>query len=88
MGEVVTRYPYGNVGMDHLLSKEPKRGICLVLSVLRNTQEIIENWIIKKTFLRKRKRQDEENEIREKEIKVDSSGRKVKKLRKREKEKF
>ena len=74
--------------MDHLLSKEPKRGICLVLSVLRNTQEIIENWIIKKTFLRKRKRQDEENEIREKEIKVDSSGRKVKKLRKREKEKF
>ena len=74
--------------MDHLLSKEPKRGICLVLSVLRNTQEIIENWIIKKTFLRKRKRQDEENEIRENEIKVDSSGRKVKKLRKREKEKF
>ena len=44
-------------------------------------REIIENWIIKKTFLRKRKRQDEENEIREKEIKVDSSGRKVKKLR-------
>ena len=44
-------------------------------------KEIIENWIIKKTFLRKRKRQDEENEIREKEIKVDSSGRKVKKLR-------
>ena len=74
--------------MDHLLSKEPKRGICLVLSVLRNTQEIIENWIIKKTFLRKRKRQDEENEIREKEIKVDSSGRKVKKLRKREKKNF
>ena len=74
--------------MDHLLSKEPKRGICFVLSVLRNTQEIIENWIIKKTFLRKRKRQDEENEIREREIKVDSSGRKVKKLRKREKEKF
>ena len=23
-GEVVTRYPYGNVGMDHLLSKEYK----------------------------------------------------------------
>ena len=21
-GKVVTRYPYGNVGMDHLLSKE------------------------------------------------------------------
>ena len=70
--------------MDHLLSKEKKRGICLVLSVLlrkRTFKEIIENWIIKKTFLRKEKRQDEENEIREKEIKVDSSGRKVKKLR-------
>ena len=51
-------------------------------------KEIIENWIIKKTFLRKRKRQDEENEIREKEIKVDSSGRKVKKLRKTRKEKY
>ena len=49
-------------------------------------KEIIENWIIKKTFLRKEKRQDEENEIREKEIKVDSSGRKVKKLRKTRKE--
>ena len=24
-GEVVTRYPYGNVGMDHLLSKEKER---------------------------------------------------------------
>ena len=75
--------------MDHLLSKETKRGICLVLSVLlgkRTFKEIIENWIIKKTFLRKEKRQDEENEIREKEIKVDSSGRKVKKLRKTRKE--
>ena len=44
--------------MDHLLSKEKKREICLVLSVLlrkRTFKEIIENWIIKKTFLRKRK---------------------------------
>ena len=24
-GEVVTRYPYGNVGMDHLLSREKKK---------------------------------------------------------------
>ena len=33
-GEVVTRYPYGNVGMDHLLSREKRRcGYCLVLSV-------------------------------------------------------
>ena len=36
-GEVVTRYPYGNVGMDHLLSKEKRKTLekkyCLVLSV-------------------------------------------------------
>ena len=25
-GEVVTRYPYENVGMDHLLSKEKEVG--------------------------------------------------------------
>ena len=59
--------------MDHLLSKETKRGICLVLSVLlgkRTFKEIIENWIIKKTFLRKEKRQDEENEIREKKSRL------------------
>ena len=38
-GEVVTRYPYGNVGMDHLLSMEKEKTIkdlkqkkfCLVL---------------------------------------------------------
>ena len=39
-GEVVTRYPYENVGMDHLLSKEKEhtrkkvvsgKSICLVL---------------------------------------------------------
>ncbi len=39
-GQVVTRYPYENVGMDHLLSKEkkdvrkrryPKRSSCSVL---------------------------------------------------------
>ena len=67
--------------MDHLLSKEKKRGICLVLSVLRNIQG--DHWKLdnQKNFFTKKKRQDEENEIREKEIKVDSSGRKVKKLR-------
>ena len=45
-GEVVTRYPYGNVGMDHLLSKEQERDgslYCLVLSVRMDTQENIEN---------------------------------------------
>ena len=26
-GEVVTRYPYGNVGMDHLLSREKKANV-------------------------------------------------------------
>ena len=35
-GEVVTRYPYGNVGMDHLLSMEKEtkkllKTFCLVL---------------------------------------------------------
>ena len=29
-GEVVTRYPYGNVGMDHLLSKEQERRVYIV----------------------------------------------------------
>ena len=33
-GEVVTRYPYGNVGMDHLLSREKSVSFCLVLSEL------------------------------------------------------
>ena len=28
-GEVVTRYPYGNVGMDHLLSKELNNSVYL-----------------------------------------------------------
>ena len=26
-GEVVTRYPYGNVGMDHLLSREKREDV-------------------------------------------------------------
>ena len=43
--------------MDHLLSKEPKRGICLVLSVLSEySKKIIENWIIKKNFFTKKKK--------------------------------
>ena len=42
-GEVVTRYPYGNVGMDHLLSREKKKrerlskGYVLVFSVREDT---------------------------------------------------
>ena len=30
-GEVVTRYPYGNVRMDHLLSKEIKISFSVLL---------------------------------------------------------
>ena len=29
-GEVVTRYPYENVGMDHLLSKDKSKGLCVI----------------------------------------------------------
>ena len=46
-GEVVTRYPYGNVGMDHLLSKEKvqkkKRFSCLVLEGRSFPSSIFEN---------------------------------------------
>ena len=47
-GEVVTRYPYGNVGMDHLLSKEKeckRTDSCLVLGGREATQgnSIFEN---------------------------------------------
>ena len=46
-GEVVTRYPYGNVGMDHLLSKEYKipnltyKTFCLVLRDHFDFSEIV-----------------------------------------------
>ena len=33
-GEVVTRYPYGNVRMDHLLSKEKKSFSILLVMFL------------------------------------------------------
>ena len=33
-GEVVTRYPYGNVRMDHLLSKESKSFSILLVMFL------------------------------------------------------
>ena len=47
-GEVVTRYPYGNVRMDHLLSKEIKSfSILLVMffTLLLN----IGNYIVEQT---------------------------------------
>ena len=44
-GEVVTRYPYGNVGMDHLLSMEKERlkakKFCLVLRDQKISQKKI-----------------------------------------------
>ena len=44
-GEVVTRYPYGNVGMDHLLSMEKERlkakKFCLVLRDQKISQKEI-----------------------------------------------
>ena len=47
-GEVVTRYPYGNVGMDHLLSKEKrKKGrwkkILFSFECKSSKEEVIEN---------------------------------------------
>ena len=30
-GEVVTRYPYGNVGMDHLLSMEKEKTVLAMI---------------------------------------------------------
>ena len=67
--------------MDHLLSKEKKRGICLVLSVLEreDSEKIIENWIIKKKlFYEKEKDKMKRMRLEKRKIKVDSSGRKVK----------
>ena len=47
-GEVVTRYPYGNVRMDHLLSKETKS--FSILSVMFFTLLLnIGNYIVEQT---------------------------------------
>ena len=42
-GEVVTRYPYGNVRMDHLLSKEKKSFSILLVMFLH---ELINNAFV------------------------------------------
>ena len=46
-GEVVTRYPYGNVGMDHLLSKEKRKKtlekILFSFECKSSKEEVIEN---------------------------------------------
>ena len=39
-GEVVTRYPYENVGMDHLLSKEKEETKELLQEVLLSFERI------------------------------------------------
>ena len=52
-GEVVTRYPYGNVRMDHLLSKENKSfSILLVMffsAMLLGLLLNIGNYIVEQT---------------------------------------
>ena len=52
-GEVVTRYPYGNVRMDHLLSKETKSfSILLVMFFSAMLLELllnIGNYIVEQT---------------------------------------
>ena len=40
-GEVVTRYPYGNVRMDHLLSKEKRRIFSIYLVVFLDTNRCV-----------------------------------------------
>ena len=53
-GEVVTRYPYGNVRMDHLLSKEKKSfSILLVMFLVIKRGTLINlnigNYIVEQT---------------------------------------
>lgn len=45
-GEVVTRYPYGNVRMDHLLSKELNVKLSILLVVFFITKLNIGNYIV------------------------------------------
>ncbi len=57
-GKVVTRYPYENVGMDHLLSREIILKVTTFYSVLRDytlsfnrlffwLKKVFEKWIMK-----------------------------------------
>jgi len=39
-GEVVTRYPYENVGMDHLLSKDKSKGLCVIRFLIRDSDKM------------------------------------------------
>ena len=49
-GEVVTRYPYGNVRMDHLLSKENMSfSILLVMFLVTLAKLNIGNYIVEQT---------------------------------------
>ena len=47
-GEVVTRYPYGNVRMDHLLSKENKSFSILLVMFFTLLLNIV-NYIVEQT---------------------------------------
>ena len=47
-GEVVTRYPYGNVRMDHLLSKE-KKSFSILLVMFFTLLLNIGNYIVEQT---------------------------------------
>ena len=49
-GEVVTRYPYGNVGMDHLLSMEKEKTIKIRLK----TKEVLLSFERSKDFSRRK----------------------------------
>ena len=40
-GEVVTRYPYENVGMDHLLSMENRKTVSSYLYILLSFERIV-----------------------------------------------
>ena len=51
-GEVVTRYPYENVGMDHLLSMEKElktllKNVLLSFERIKSLKDLFfENWIM------------------------------------------
>ena len=50
-GEVVTRYPYGNVRMDHLLSKE-KKSFSILLVMFFTLLLNIGNYIVEQTRIK------------------------------------
>jgi hypothetical protein len=51
-GEVVTRYPYRKVGMDHLLSKESYNGVTWCFSTIARPSARMGNGLIQYDSLR------------------------------------